>query len=132
MGGPTEWDNLYTAIKEADKLRQEICPDSKTIISFYLQLYAKAIRLQVRSDVRDNFVFQMGELHVIFFVLKVLGKMIDGSGLDQAFEEAGKFDKFFLFLIFQIDCLLYFLHYCSGHPNFEWQMFQVFNFLIFN
>ena len=32
---------------------------------------------------------KMGELHVVFTVLKVLGKMIDGSGLDQCFEEAG-------------------------------------------
>ena len=31
----------------------------------------------------------MGELHVVFTTLKVLGKVIDGSGLDQAFEEAG-------------------------------------------
>ena len=126
-GSPTEWDNLNTAVKEADKLRQEICPDSKTIISFDLQRYAKSIALQVRSDVRDNYVFRMGELHVVFCVLKVLGKMTDGRGLDRAFEEAGEFDKFFLFLIFQIDCILYFRRYCSGHPNFE-----VFNFLISN
>ena len=31
----------------------------------------------------------MGELHVVFTVLKVLGEMIDGSGLDQSLEEAG-------------------------------------------
>ena len=33
----------------------------------------------------------MGELHVVFCFLKVPGKMIDGSGLDQAFEESRKF-----------------------------------------
>ena len=32
----------------------------------------------------------MGELHVVFFVLKVIEKVIDGSSLDQAFKEAGK------------------------------------------
>ena len=34
--------------------------------------------------------FRIGELHVVFTMLKVLGKLIDGSGLDQAFEEAGR------------------------------------------
>ena len=41
-----------------------------------------------KPDIRDNFVFRMGELHVVFYVLKVLGKLIDGSRLDQAFVEA--------------------------------------------
>ena len=31
----------------------------------------------------------MGELHVVFTVLKVLGKIINNSGLDLTFEEAG-------------------------------------------
>ena len=31
----------------------------------------------------------MGELHIVFTALKGLGKLIDGSGLDQVFEEAG-------------------------------------------
>ena len=32
----------------------------------------------------------MGELDLVFCVLKVIGKSIDGSGLDQVFEEAGE------------------------------------------
>ena len=35
------------------------------------------------------FVFRMGELHVVFCTLKVIGKLIDGSGLDQIIDEAG-------------------------------------------
>ena len=89
-GSPTEWENLYSAIKEADKMRQEVYPVGKTIISFDLQLYAKSIRLQVKPDVSESFIFRIGELHVVFCVLKILGKMIDSSGLDKAFEEAGK------------------------------------------
>ena len=88
-GSPTEWQNLYTVIKEAEKLRQCVWSDEKTVISFDLQLYIKAIHLQQKPDIRDNFVFRMGELHVVFCALKVLGKLIDGSGVDQAFVEAG-------------------------------------------
>ena len=30
----------------------------------------------------------MGELHIVFAALKTLGKIIDGTGLDQSFIEA--------------------------------------------
>ncbi|XP_066919527.1 uncharacterized protein [Clytia hemisphaerica] len=88
-GSPTDWNNLYTAIKEAEKVRKRIYKNGKTIISFDLQLYIKAIRLQERVDIDNFFVFRIGELHVVFCVLKCLGKLIDGSGLDKAFHEAG-------------------------------------------
>ena len=35
----------------------------------------------------EGFIFRMGELHVVFTVLKVLGKIINNSGLDLSFEE---------------------------------------------
>ena len=90
-GSPTEWENLYASIKEDEKLRKKIFKAGKTIISFDLQLYIKTIRLQERNDIiKDSFVFRMGELHVVFCVLKVIGKLIDGSGLDQVFNEAGR------------------------------------------
>ena len=87
-GSPTEWQNLHTAIKEAEKLRQSVWSNGKTVISFDLLLYIKAIRLQQKPDIRDNVVFRMGELHMVFCELKVLGNLIDGSILDQAFVEA--------------------------------------------
>ena len=88
-GSPNEWQNLCTAIKEAEKLRQCVWSDGKTVISFDLQLYIKAIRLQQKPDIRDNFVFRIGELYLVFCALKVLVKLIYGSGLDQEFFEAG-------------------------------------------
>ena len=87
-GSATEWQNLCTAIKKAEKLKQCVWSDEKTVISSDLLLYIKAIHLQQKPDIRDNSVFRMGDLHVVFCVLKVLGKLIDGSRLDQAFVEA--------------------------------------------
>ena len=84
------WENLYRAMKDSEKLSKELSNGSKTVISFDLALYAKAIRLQVKPDIHDNHVFRIGELHVVFTPLKVLGKLIDGSELDQAFEEEGR------------------------------------------
>ena len=55
-----------------------------------LQLHIKVIRLQEGNGIKDSFVFRMGELHVVFCVLKVIGKLTDGSGYDKVFNEAGR------------------------------------------
>ena len=99
-GSPTEWDNLYTAIRMANDLSKKLLPKQKTIISFDLQLCTKAVLLQANPGIWNNFVFRMGELHAVFCFLKVLGKMIDGSGLDQAFEEARNLFDFFIQFFF--------------------------------
>ena len=65
-GSPTCWENLYRAMKDSEKLNKELSNGSKTVIPIDLQLYAKAIRLQVKPNIRDNYVFQIGELHVVF------------------------------------------------------------------
>ena len=89
-GSPTEWEYLYAAMKEAEKIKNCIFKDGKTIISFDLQLYIRAVMLEHRPDIRSGFVFRMGELNIVFCALKVIGKLIVGSGLDQAFSKAGK------------------------------------------
>lgn len=48
------------------------------------------MHLQQEMGVCNNFVFQMGELLVVFCGLKILGKFIDDSGLDRALAEARK------------------------------------------
>ena len=42
----------------------------------------------VRNEINENYIFPLGELHVIFAYLKVIGKYIENSGLDQLFVEA--------------------------------------------
>ena len=43
----------------------------------------------MRVDVLKVFVFRMGELHAVFCALKTIGKVINGSCLDQSFVQAG-------------------------------------------
>ena len=88
-GSPTSW-NMYTALKESKKLRKSVYYEIKKILTFNLRLYIKAIRLQKKNDIKSSFAFRMGELHVVFCVLKVIGKVINESGLNQVFEEVGK------------------------------------------
>ena len=52
-GVPTDWKNLYIAIKAENELREVIYPERKAIISFDLQLYIKAIQLQEKPDIKE-------------------------------------------------------------------------------
>lgn len=87
-GSPTDWSNLYTALMISQGISVTCNPGHKTVISLDLQLYTKCIQLQSRDEIRYDFVFRMGELHVTFAMLKVIGKYIDASGLDESFIEA--------------------------------------------
>ena len=52
-GVPTDWENLYIAIKAEDELTEVIYPERKTIFSFDLQLYIKTIQLQEKPDIKE-------------------------------------------------------------------------------
>lgn len=52
-----------------------------------MPLYVKRIQLQSKKKVSNNFFLRLGELHIVFAMLKALGKCINNSGLDQVFEE---------------------------------------------
>ena len=52
--------------------------------------------LQRKPDIERGFVFRIRELHVVFCALKFMGKFIDESRLDQAFDETGTFNDFLI------------------------------------
>ena len=47
--------------------------------------------MQMTDDrvIRDNFIFRLGELHIVFAMLKVLGKYIIDNGYDNISIETG-------------------------------------------
>ena len=63
----------------------------KTIVTLDLQLYSKCMQLREKNDILESFIFRLGELHVVFAMLKVLGKYILDSGIDTLFVEAGMY-----------------------------------------
>lgn len=85
---PTDWTGLYTALKKVQGINTSITADKKTIVTLDLQLYVKCMELRSKDEIKDNFIFRLGELHVVFAYLKVLGKYINGSGLDQILIES--------------------------------------------
>ena len=87
----TEWGTLYTALKLAQGISSEIIgPERKTTISLDLALYEKAIQLTgSRPDMRGQFNFRLGELHVVKAHLLAIGSFILGSGYEHIWNEAG-------------------------------------------
>ena len=61
----------------------KVSPDKKSIVTLDSQLYAKCMELRSKNEIKDNFIFRLGELHIVFAFLKVLGKYINCSGLDK-------------------------------------------------
>ena len=70
-GSPTDWSNLYTALKLVQGINVATTPDHKTVVTLALQLYSKSIQLQPNENIGDNFVFRVGELHILFAVFKL-------------------------------------------------------------
>ena len=87
-GSPTDWSNLYTALRISQNINTQVSPGRKTIISLDMQLYIKCIKRKAEDNVNRNFVFRVGELHTVFASLKATGKYIDESGIDQSLIEA--------------------------------------------
>ena len=80
---PTDWTGLYTALKQPQGINMKVSPNKKTIVTLDLQLYAKCMGLRSKNEIKDNFIYRLGELHIVFAFLKVLGKYINCRVLDQ-------------------------------------------------
>ena len=56
-GSPTDWSNLYTALKIVQGINTFSSPGKKTIVSMDMQLYAYyCIQLQSDNEIYDQFV----------------------------------------------------------------------------
>ena len=82
--------SLYTALKICQGISTTIVPNKKTDISLELQLYhIKAIQLRDHDHVGNEFLYRVGEHHVVFAMCHAIGKYIDSSGLDKLFTQSG-------------------------------------------
>lgn len=88
---PTDYGTLYTGLMRANNITTCVMGSgSITVVTLDLQLYDMAMKMWTeREDIRKQFLFRPGELHVVFWALAALGKYVEGSGIDQAWVEAG-------------------------------------------
>ena len=86
-----EWSTMLAVLMQAQKITAVVMGENhKTVITFDLQLYEKAVKLQMhKAPDLDHLVFRIGEMHTIMASLRALGASIDGSGFDEGWIEVG-------------------------------------------
>lgn len=86
---PTNVAVLMDILKRAANINVlTVGPGKRTIITFDGDLYDRAVKI---LNYKDNWIIRLGSLHVIIAALKCLGKYIEGSGIDIAWELSGMF-----------------------------------------
>ena len=94
-GSASSYSAIYSALIRAQHISTWACGESsRVVVSLDLDLYEKAYSL-VRCDpyLRERFVLCLGELHVVFAHIRVIGNYISCSGLDNAWMAAEWFDS---------------------------------------
>ena len=87
LAAPThEWSTMLTVLKQVQNISTVVTKDSrKTVITFDLQLYQKAPKLQLHAytvPALDHHVFRLGELPTEMTALRALGTSIEDSAFD--------------------------------------------------
>ena len=106
---------MLTVLKQAQNITTAVLGEGhKTVITFDLQLYLKAIKLQLhKAPALNHLVFRLGEMHTLMAALRALGTSIEDSGFDDAWVEAGIYGSTTKHQILEgkyeacLDCTLY-------------------------
>ena len=66
-----EWSTVLTVLKQAQNITTAVLGEGhKTVITFDLQLYEKAVKLQLhKAPALDHLVFRLGEMHTLMEAL---------------------------------------------------------------
>ena len=94
-GPASSFTAIYTAMNRAQHINNW-CRGviGKTIISLDLDLYEKVYLLvNSRDDLRDRYILRLGELHIVFAMIRAIGTYIEGSGIDQSWVKSGWFGE---------------------------------------
>ena len=87
---PTDYNTLFTGLMRAQAIATHAMgSEAITVVTLDLQLYGMAMKLWMEREDIKKMMFRPGELHIIFWALTTLGKYVEGSGIDQAWVEAG-------------------------------------------
>lgn len=86
-----EWQTLFTVLKHAQQISAEVVgPEQKTIITLDMDLYMRALKLQMMSqDCGNKWILRIGEFHTVLCALRAVGSSIENSGIDDAWVESG-------------------------------------------
>ncbi|KAG1662216.1 hypothetical protein GQR58_021026 [Nymphon striatum] len=84
---PTEWPVLLTILMQAQNINCiTVGEGSRPIVTLDGDLYDRAVKIK---DYKEKRCIRLGALHITMAALKCLGKYIESSGLDFAWESSG-------------------------------------------
>ena len=84
---PTDWPVLLTILMQAQQINCMAVGDGcRPVITLDGDLYHRAVRLK---DYKSQWCIRLGCLHIVIAALKCLGKYVEGSGIDIAWQESG-------------------------------------------
>ena len=63
---PTDWSTLYAALKIVQGINIAVTETNKTIVSLDFQLYSKCMQMRENLDIPNNYIFRLGNLHIVF------------------------------------------------------------------
>ena len=63
------------------------------------------MQMREKNEIKGNFILWLGELHIVFSFLKVIGKYILSSDVDQMLNEAGMYGSTNIGQIFEGKCV---------------------------
>ena len=87
---PASPQALYTALCLAQKINACVMGNGRTtVITLDLDLYERAVKIRATTGNKETWVLRLGELHIMFALLKALGKYIEVSGIDDIWIESG-------------------------------------------
>jgi len=90
-----EWPTLVTALDQLSRLNELVSgPDSKLVATMDMDLYKRALKLEyLDPQYKNKWVLCPGAFHTVLCALRCLGRTIEGSGLDDAWQEADMYSS---------------------------------------
>ena len=91
----TEWPTLVTALDQLNKLNTIVSgANSSLVVTLDMDLYKRVVKLEyLHPKFKNKWVFSPGAFHTVICALRCLGRAIEGSGLDDAWQEADMYSS---------------------------------------
>ena len=91
----TEWPTLVTAWDQLTRLNTVVTGANSTlVVTLYVDLYKRIVKLEyLHPEFKNKWVFSPGGFHTVICARRCLGRTIEGSGLDDAWQEADMYSS---------------------------------------
>ena len=91
----TEWPTLVTALDQLTRLNTVVSGANSTlVVTLDMDLYKRVVKGEyLHPEFKNKWVFSPGGFHSVICAVGCLGRTIEGSGLDDAWQEADLYNS---------------------------------------